>query len=133
MRQVEHAQATYDTPHLEAAVAVFALLANPVRVKMILAIRDIEVSANHLADIVDLPVDQTVHELDCLQSAGIVSRRRRESGDFYLLTGAHAAALAEGAIFHAEHQQQEHAHAGPLAPNSRPNDEGGTSCPVFLD
>ncbi|MBS9538445.1 hypothetical protein J9246_12010 [Micrococcus luteus] len=63
MKKVEHVHATYDTPHLNAAVGVFALLANPVSVKMILAIRDIEVSANHLADIVDLPVDQTSHEL----------------------------------------------------------------------
>ena len=73
MKKVEHVHATYDTPHLNAAVGVFALLANLVSVKMILAIRDIEVSANHLADIVDLPVDQTSHELHRLESAGIVS------------------------------------------------------------
>lgn len=95
MKKVEHVHATYDTPHLNAAVGVFALLANPVSVKMILAIRDIEVSANHLADIVDLPVDQTSHELHRLESAGIVSRQRRESGDFYLLNGVPAGALAE--------------------------------------
>lgn len=109
MKEVEHAHATYDTPHLNAAVGVFALLANLVSVKMILAIRDIEVSANHLADIVDLPVDQTSHELHRLESAGIVSRQRRESGDFYLLTGVHAG-----------HQQQERIPAGSTS-NSRPN------------
>ena len=121
MNEVEHAHATYDTPHLNAAVGVFALLANPVSVKMILAIRDIEVSANHLADIVDLPVDQTSHELHRLESAGIVSRQRRESGDFYLLNGVHAGALAEAAIFHAEHQQQERTRAGSPTSNLRPN------------
>ncbi|MCV7525579.1 helix-turn-helix domain-containing protein [Micrococcus sp. R8502A1] len=121
MKKVEHVHATYDTPHLNAAVGVFALLANPVSVKMILAIRDIEVSANHLADIVDLPVDQTSHELHRLESAGIVSRQRRESGDFYLLNGVPAGALAEAAIFHAEHQQQERTRAGSPTSNSRPN------------
>lgn len=121
MKEVEHAHATYDTPHLNAAVGVFALLANLVSVKMILAIRDIEVSANHLADIVDLPVDQTSHELHRLESAGIVSRQRRESGDFYLLNGVHAGALAEAAIFHAEHQQQGRTRAGSPTSNSRPN------------
>ncbi|WP_248124758.1 ArsR/SmtB family transcription factor [Micrococcus lacusdianchii] len=121
MKEVEHVHATYDTPHLDAAVGVFALLANPVSVKMILAIRDIEVSANHLADIVDLPVDQTSHELHRLESAGFVSRQRRESGDFYLLNGVPAGALAEAAIFHAEHQQQGRTRAGSPTSNSRPN------------
>ena len=71
MREAEHAHATYDTPHLDAA--------------------------------------------------GIVSRQRRESGDFYLLNGVHAGALAEAAIFHAEHQQQERIRAGSPTSNSRPN------------
>ena len=34
MKEVEHAHATYDTPHLNAAVGVFALLANPEFVKV---------------------------------------------------------------------------------------------------
>lgn len=111
MREVYHDNATYESPYLDSAVAVFALLAHPIRVKIILALRGIEMSANHLADIVDLPAKQLGDELAALESAGIVAREREGRRDFYRLANEHAGSLAANAIFHAQHQADSPAHA----------------------
>lgn len=111
MREVYHDNATYESPYLDSAVAVFALLAHPIRVKIILALRGIEMSANHLADIVDLPAEQVGQQLATLESAGVVARERDGRRDFYQLANGHAGSLAANAIFHAQHQADSQAHA----------------------
>ena len=104
MSEAHHERATYESPHLDSAVAIFALLAHPVRVKIVLALRDIEMSTNHLADVVDLPVEQVGEDLAALESAGIVTRDHEACRHFYRLANEHAGSLAANAIFHAEHQ-----------------------------
>ena len=42
-----------DSQYVELAVEVFAMLADATRVRIVLALRDGELSVNHLADIVD--------------------------------------------------------------------------------
>lgn len=110
MSHAEHETATYETPYLDAAVAVFALLAHPVRVQIILALHSAEMSAVLLADIVDLPLAQVRDELAALESAGIISRQSEDDRVFYQLANEHAGALASNAIFHAEHQASIRSH-----------------------
>lgn len=104
MKELHHDSATYESPYLDSAVEVFALLAHPVRVKLVLALRDIEMSINHLADIVDLSTEHAGAELAVLESAGIVAQEHEGRRDFYRLANEHAGALAANAIFHAEHR-----------------------------
>lgn len=111
MGEAYHDNAPYESPYLDSTVAVFALLAHPTRVKIILALRGMEMSASRLADIVDLPAEQVGNELAALESAGVVARERDGRRDFYQLANGHAGSLAANAIFHAQHQADSQAGA----------------------
>ncbi|WP_347125498.1 metalloregulator ArsR/SmtB family transcription factor [Microbacterium sp. SY138] len=102
MRQGQHENVNYETPYLDAAVAVFALLASPVRVKIVLALQDGEMSGGLLADIADLSLEQVSGELVALESVGIIACQQEGRRDFYRLANEHAGALASNAIFHAQ-------------------------------
>ncbi|MGF3053690.1 ArsR/SmtB family transcription factor [Microbacterium sp. YY-03] len=102
MRDAQHEKATYETPHLDSAVSVFALLADAVRVKIVLALRDVEMTVNHLADIADLDAESVLLELTALEDVGIITHEPDGRRDFYRLTNERAGALAANAIFHAQ-------------------------------
>lgn len=79
------------------------MLADATRVRIILALRDDELSVNHLADIVDKTPAAVSQHLAKLRLARIVAARQEGTRVFYRLTNEHARQLVTDAIFHAEH------------------------------
>ncbi|WP_085369612.1 metalloregulator ArsR/SmtB family transcription factor [Leifsonia sp. NCR5] len=92
-----------DSQYVELAVEVFAMLADATRVRIILALRDGELSVNHLADIVDKSPAAVSQHLAKLRLARIVATRGEGTRVFYRLENEHARQLVTDAIFQAEH------------------------------
>jgi DNA-binding transcriptional ArsR family regulator len=92
-----------DSQFVELAVEVFAMLADATRVRIILALRDGELSVNHLADIVDKTPAAVSQHLAKLRLARIVATRQEGQRVFYRLENEHASQLVADAIFQAEH------------------------------
>jgi DNA-binding transcriptional ArsR family regulator len=92
-----------DSQFVELAVEVFAMLADATRVRIILALRDGELSVNHLADILDKPAAAVSQHLAKLRLARIVSTRQEAQRVFYRLENEHASQLVSDAISQAEH------------------------------
>ena len=104
-----------DTEFVELAVEIFAMLAEPTRVRIILALRDGERSVNDLADIVDKSPAAVSQHLAKLRLARIVSTRQHGQKVYYRLENEHASKLVSDAIFQAEHSvggTPRHHHAG---------------------
>ena len=89
--------------YVEVAVEVFAMLADATRVRLILALRDGELSVNHLAAIVDKSPAAVSQHLAKLRLARMVTPRRQGQTIFYALTDEHAQQLVSDAILQAEH------------------------------
>lgn len=89
--------------YVELAVEVFAMLADATRVRIILALRDEELSVNHLADIIDRTPTSVSQHLAKLRLARIVTARRQGTTMFYRLVDEHARRLVADAIFQAQH------------------------------
>ncbi|CAM5380077.1 ArsR/SmtB family transcription factor [Leifsonia shinshuensis] len=93
-----------DSQFVELAVEVFGMLADPTRVRIILALRDAgELSVNHLADILDKQPAAVSQHLAKLRLARIVATRQDGQRVFYRLENEHASRLVTDAIFQAEH------------------------------
>ncbi|MCI0156514.1 metalloregulator ArsR/SmtB family transcription factor [Leifsonia shinshuensis] len=92
-----------DSQYVELAVEVFGMLADATRVRIILALRDQELSVNHLADILDKTPASVSQHLAKLRLARIVSSRQEGTRVFYQLANEHARQLVTDAIFQAEH------------------------------
>ncbi|HEV7185922.1 MAG: metalloregulator ArsR/SmtB family transcription factor [Leifsonia sp.] len=92
-----------DSQYVELAVEVFGMLADATRVRIILALRDQELSVNHLADILDKTPASVSQHLAKLRLARIVSTRQEGTRVFYQLANEHARQLVSDAIFQAEH------------------------------
>lgn len=92
-----------DSQFVELAVEVFAMLADATRVRLILALKDGEMSVNHLADIVDKSPASVSQHLAKLRLARFVSSRQEGTRVFYRLEYEHASRLVADAIFQAEH------------------------------
>ena len=92
-----------DSQYVELAVEVFGMLADATRVRIILALRDQELSVNHLADILDKTPASVSQHLAKLRLARIVSTRQEGTRVFYQLANEHARQLGTDAIFQAEH------------------------------
>ena len=93
-----------DTEYVELAVEVFSLLADATRVRIVLALRDVEeLSVNHLADIVDRPSSTVSQHLAKMRLARMVTTRQHGQRVFYRLANEHAVRLVTDAIFQAEH------------------------------
>lgn len=93
-----------DSQYVELAVEVFAMLADATRVRIILALRDVEeMSVSHLADIVDKSPAAVSQHLAKLRLGRIVSTRQDGTRVFYRLANEHARQLVADAIFQAEH------------------------------
>jgi DNA-binding transcriptional ArsR family regulator len=95
--------ADLDSQFVELAVEVFAMLADETRVRIILALRDGELSVNHLAEIVGKPAAAVSQHLAKLRLARFVSSRNEGTRIFYRLEYEHASQLVTDAIFQAEH------------------------------
>lgn len=109
-----------ESPYVELAVEVFAMLADATRVRIVLALRDGELSVNHLADIVDKSPAAVSQHLAKLRLARIVGARQDGTRVFYRLTNEHATRLVADAIFQAEH-------AVTNAPGHHAADQPGTA------
>jgi DNA-binding transcriptional ArsR family regulator len=93
-----------DSQYVELAVEVFSMLADSTRVRIILALRDVEeLSVNHLADILDKSPSAVSQHLAKLRLARIVTTRQDGQRVFYRLENEHAKQLVSDAIFQAEH------------------------------
>lgn len=92
-----------DSQYVELAVEVFGMLADATRVRIILALRDQELSVNLLADILDKTPASVSQHLAKLRLARMVSTRQEGTRVFYQLANEHARQLVTDAIFQAEH------------------------------
>lgn len=92
-----------DGQFVELAVEVFSMLADATRVRLILALRDEELSVNNLAEIVDKTPASVSQHLAKMRLARIVTTRQDGTRVFYRLANEHASRLVTDAIFQAEH------------------------------
>lgn len=92
-----------DDQYVELAVEVFSMLADATRVRLILAMRDGEMSVNHLAEIVGKPAAAVSQHLARMRLGRLVATRQEGTRVFYRLANEHAAQLVSDAIFQAEH------------------------------
>lgn len=92
-----------DSQYVELAVEVFVMLADATRVRLILALREGELSVNHLADLVDKSPAAVSQHLAKLRLARMVTNRRQGTTVFYALANEHAQQLVSDAILQAEH------------------------------
>lgn len=88
---------------VELAVEVFSMLADATRVRLILALRDQELSVNNLADLVEKSPASVSQHLAKLRLARIVLTRQEGTEVFYRLANEHVKRLVADAIFQAEH------------------------------
>ncbi|WP_347344507.1 metalloregulator ArsR/SmtB family transcription factor [Microbacterium sp.] len=92
-----------DSPYVDLAVEVFSMLADPTRVRIVLALNAGELSVNHLADIVDKAPATVSQHLSKLRWARIVLSRQEGTRVFYRLANEHVRGLVVDAIYQAEH------------------------------
>lgn len=109
MRAVsQEADSGFDPSRVDQIVEVFGMLADPTRIRMILALADGELSVNHLADIVDKSSAGVSQHLAKLRLARVVTNRRQGTTIFYALTDEHAIELVRNALLQAEHAFDAH-------------------------
>lgn len=105
-----------DSPYVELAAEVFALLADATRIRIILALREGELSVNALAEVVGKSPTAVSQHLAKLRWARIVRARQDGNRVFYSLVDEHARQLVTNAVFQAQHAVDEHpAHHAPHA------------------
>jgi DNA-binding transcriptional ArsR family regulator len=92
-----------DSQYVELAVEIFGMLADATRVRIILALRDTEMSVGSLADALDKTPASISQHLAKLRLARIVSTRQDGTRVHYRLADEHASQLVTDAIFQAEH------------------------------
>ncbi|GAB2580477.1 ArsR/SmtB family transcription factor [Microlunatus antarcticus] len=92
-----------DDELVELAVEVFSMLADPTRVRIVLALRGGELSVNTLADVVDKSNAAVSQHLAKMRLSRLVTTRRDGNRIFYRLANEHVAQLVTDALFQAEH------------------------------
>lgn len=92
-----------DSPYVELAVEVFAMLADATRVRLILALGEGEQSVTRLAQLVDKSPAAVSQHLAKLRLARMVSTRREGTTVYYALVDEHARQLVTDAVLQAEH------------------------------
>lgn len=93
--------------YVEVAVEVFRLLADATRIRIVLALREGELSVNSLAEAVDRTPAAVSQHLAKLRWGKIVRVRQDGNRMFYRLTDEHATRLVVEAIRQAEHSVDE--------------------------
>lgn len=109
-----------DSDYVELAVELFGMLADATRVRIILALRDEELSVNLLADIVDKPPATVSQHLAKLRLARIVLTRHQGTRVFYRLANEHVRQIVADAVFQAEHSLADTPRHHQLEMRSRP-------------
>ena len=97
--RVEHA----DDQLVELAVEIFKMLADATRVRIVLALRDGELSVNPLAEVVGKSPAAVSQHLAKLRLGRMVTTRHEGTRVFYRLANEHAQQLVSGAVRQAEH------------------------------
>ena len=92
-----------DAQFVELAVEVFSMLAEPTRVRIVLALRGGELPVNTIAAAVDKAPASVSQHLAKLRLARIVATRQDGTRVFYRLANEHAGQLVTDAMFQAEH------------------------------
>jgi len=92
-----------DSQYVELAVEVFQMLADATRVRIVLALRDGELSVNSIAELVDKSPAAVSQHLAKMRLGRVVSVRQDGTRMFYRLANEHARQLVTDAIFQAEH------------------------------
>lgn len=122
-----------DSVYVDLAAEVLRLLADPTRIRIILALRDYgELSVNHLADLIDKSPTTTSQHLAKLRWGRVVGVRKDGTRMFYQLVDERARELVALAVFQAEqalgevsaHEQAGVAGAGRPADDARPTSDG---------
>ena len=86
------------------ADGVFAVMADPSRLRLLIALRAVEeLCVCDLAAVVGLSESATSHALRLLRAQGVVKVRRAGRMAYYSLDDTHVAALLDVAVAHAEH------------------------------
>lgn len=96
-------QIEVDSPHVELAVEVFAMLADATRVRLILALGEGELPVNALAERVGKPAPAVSQHLAKMRLGGMVATRQEGTKVFYRLQNDHARQLVMDAVHQAEH------------------------------
>lgn len=92
-----------DPSYVEVAVEVFAMLADSTRLRIVLALRDGELSVGELAEAVDKPPTSVSQHLAKLRLARMVAARQDGNRAYYRLLNDHAGRLVVDALQQAEH------------------------------
>jgi DNA-binding transcriptional ArsR family regulator len=92
-----------DSPFVDLAVEVFAMLADATRVRIVLALRGGELSVNNLAAMVGKSPTVASQHLAKLRLGRVVAARHDGTRVFYRLVDEHARDLVVDAVFQAEH------------------------------
>lgn len=97
-----------ESEYVEVAVEVFRLLAEATRIRIVLALRDGELSVNGLAEHVERSPAAVSQHLAKLRWGKLVRVRQDGNKAFYRLTDEHAIRLVIEATRKAEHAIDEH-------------------------
>lgn len=89
--------------NLPVAVEIFSLLADPTRVRIVLALREGEESVGVLAAVVGKSQAAVSQHLAKLRMSRVVATRHEGNRVYYRLANAHALELVEVAFNQAEH------------------------------
>jgi DNA-binding transcriptional ArsR family regulator len=92
-----------DSDYIELAAEVFTLLSDPTRIRIILALRDGELTVNALAALVGKRPAAVSQHLAKLRWAKAVQTRQDANRVYYSLTDEHALTLVTQAVMQAEH------------------------------
>lgn len=93
---------------LEDVAEVFALLGDPGRLRLLLALRDGELRVGDLAAVAGASESSVSHSLRLLRAHRVVEVRRVGRMAFYRLSDAHVRTLLEVALAHLEHTELMH-------------------------
>jgi DNA-binding transcriptional ArsR family regulator len=105
---------------VEVAAEIFSMLADPTRIRIVLALGDTERSVNDLAAGVDRSATSVSQHLAKLRLARLVTTRQEGNRVFYSLANDHALRLVTDAL-----EQAEHATSTTPAHHSRSTPSGG--------
>jgi DNA-binding transcriptional ArsR family regulator len=93
---------------LEDTAEVFGLLADPGRLRLLVALQDGELRVSDLAAIAGMSESATSHALRLLRAHRVVSVRRVGRMAYYSLEDRHVRMLLDVALAHAEHTEAVH-------------------------
>lgn len=91
---------------------VFGLLADPGRLRLMVALLGGELRVADLAAVAGMSESATSHALRILRAHRVVSVRRSGRMAFYALADAHVRMLIDVALAHVEHSEMIHDHTG---------------------